>query len=446
MPPGLEAITAAPMPAHRDEWEYRVLAHPRLLREIAEHVDGPFHLLYPERVTRNIRSFQRVFAHKGVVGAIYYGKKANKSPAIVRACVAAGVGVDVSSPGELRAALRGGVAGRDLMVTGPAKSYELLVLAARHEAVIAIGDLDELAHLAALGLPARIVLRALPPHSTSRFGMTGNELDLAALTLVHNSRIRLEGYSFHLRGYEVAARAELAADLIRRCREARVLGHPVTTLSIGGGFGVDYVPAAAWKTFRAGVNPEWFHAGHAPRPDSYYPYHCPVPGAAMLAAILDHGDLAAHLRAAGIRLAIEPGRALLDRAGSTVFAVQGVKTRTAEGHPYRILTVNGTSLSVSEQWFGTEYLPDPVLWPELPGTVTPSCVGGASCLEDDMISWRRIPLPRPAEKDDLLIYPNTAGYQMDSNESEFHELPIPPKVVLRPGDGERPFIWEPDGP
>ncbi|MEV8419056.1 hypothetical protein AB0P45_36665, partial [Streptomyces niveus] len=30
---------------------------------------------------------------------------------------------------------------------------------------------------------------------------------------------------------------------------------------------------------------------------------------------------------------------------------------------------------------------------------------------------------------DLLVYPNTAGYQMDSNESPFHDLAIPPKVV-----------------
>jgi diaminopimelate decarboxylase len=54
-----------------------------------------------------------------------------------------------------------------------------------------------------------------------------------------------------------------------------------------------------------------------------------------------------------------------------------------------------------------------------------------------MLSWRRVPLPRPAEVGDLLIYPNTAGYQMDSNESAFHELPIPLKVVLHDAPGER---------
>ncbi|MCU1643393.1 MAG: lysA [Nocardia sp.] len=435
------------MPAYRDEWEVRLLRHSDLLRDIAEDIGGPFHLIYPARVTANIKAFQSVFTGKGVVGSIYYGKKANKSRAVVHACTAADAGVDVASLGELDAAVAAGVAGSDLMVTGPAKSDELLARSAQQGALIAIDDLDELARLKATGAPARTVLRALPPHSESRFGLTDNELDLA-LTSIDPESIRMEGFSFHLTGYEMTARAEMTAALIPRCREARSLGHPVTTISIGGGFGVDYVPAAAWDTFRGGVNPRWFHSGHAPAPEKYYPYHFPTPGAAMLDAILEYHDLADRLRANGIGVAIEPGRALLDCAGSTVFRVQGVKTRTAHGHPYDIATVNGTSLSLSEQWFESEYLPDPTLWPPRPGSTTPTCVGGCSCLEVDMLSWRRIPLQRAAESGDLLIYPNTAGYQMDSNESAFHELPIPPKVVLRAdahtedADGHWHFKWD----
>ena len=38
--------------------------------------------------------------------------------------------------------------------------------------------------------------------------------------------------------------------------------------------------------------------------------------------------------------------------------------------------------------------------------------------------------PRRPRIGDLLVYPNTAGYQMDSNESRFHDLALPPKVVI----------------
>ncbi|RDI52799.1 diaminopimelate epimerase [Nocardia mexicana] len=428
------AITAAALPAHSDEWERRLLAHPDLLADIAFAVSGPFHVMYPARVGRNVDEFRRVFESAGVDGAIYYGKKANKAACVVRACAEHGAGVDVASIGELSSALAHGIRGEDLMVTGPAKSGELLWLAARHGATIAVDEHAELDRLVALDIPVRALLRVLPEGSASRFGMTRDELDIA-LTRTDLGPVRIEGFSFHLSGYDPVPRAELAATLVDRCREARALGHPATTISIGGGFAVDYVSGEHWADFTETVTSRRFHSGKSF--DSYYPYHSAVAGPAALAAVLDHRDLAKHLRDNAIRLAIEPGRALLDRAGSTVFRVQGAKTRTAHGHPYQLLTVDGTSLSLSEQWFDSEYLPDPVLWPTRPGAVTPASVGAATCLESDMLSWRRIPLPRPAASGDLLVYPNTAGYQMDSNESAFHELPIPPKVVLHEAPGGR---------
>lgn len=436
-------IVAPAMPAHIDDWERRVLADPHLLADIAFAVGGPFHLMYPARVAENIRGFRDAFARAGVDGLVYYGKKANKAACVARACAENGAGVDVSSVGELTAALAAGVRGGELMVTGPAKSDDLLWLAVRHGALIAVdslGELDRLGAIASAANPARVLLRVLPAGSASRFGMTEDELDRAQSVIAAAGPrglepIQLEGFSFHLSGYDAIARAEQAADLIDRCAAARELGHPVGTISIGGGFGVDYVPERAWREFTDGVDRSWFHAGKSF--GSYYPYHFPAPGPAMLAEILAHGDLARRLRDKDIRLAVEPGRALLDRAGSTVFRVQGSKIRHADGQPYQLLTVDGTSLSLSEQWFDSEYLPDPVLWPSSSGEPTPTSVGAASCLESDMLSWRRVPLPRRAEEGDLLVYPNTAGYQMDSNESAFHELPIPPKVVLSDGREDR---------
>jgi diaminopimelate decarboxylase len=51
--------------------------------------------------------------------------------------------------------------------------------------------------------------------------------------------------------------------------------------------------------------------------------------------------------------------------------------------------------------------------------------------------------PRPG---DLLVYVNTAGYQMDSNESAFHDLPLPPKIVVErhPGAPRWRFDEHPD--
>ncbi|UFS93677.1 Y4yA family PLP-dependent enzyme [Nocardia huaxiensis] len=448
-------IAAAPMPAHRDAWEQWLIADAETLFHIAATVAGPFHVLYPERVGRNIRGFRQAFEAAGVQRfAVYYGKKANKADCVVEECAKNGAGVDVSSAEELSAALAGGVAGGDLVVTGPAKSDALLARAAAETALIALDALDELERLITLGVPARVTLRMRDPRRESRFGMSEPQLHSAVRRIAEHrivgARISLEGFSFHLSGYAVEPRAELAHRLITLGLAAREHCPEISTISIGGGFGVDYVPAANWAAFQAGMTPDWFHAGRAPALDNYYPYHFDNPGPGMLRAILRHTDpstgrtLTARLNAAGLCLAIEPGRAVLDGAGCTVFRVQGVKELHArvngEQHPYLVLTADGTSLSLSEQWFASEFLPDPALvsrHPDEQAEPLPACVGGASCLEDDMISRRRIPLPRRARTGDLLVYPNTAGYQMDSNESAFHELPVPRKVVLRddPGGG-----------
>ncbi|GAB3753096.1 alanine racemase [Microlunatus parietis] len=426
------AIMAPPLTAYRDPWERGLLADPDLLAALARAAGGPFHVLHPERVISNVTAFRAALAESGVTGTVHYARKANKAACVIDACARAGAGADVSSVGELQAALGAGIRGSDLMITGPAKPDRLLWLAARHDGLIAIDAPDELERLIMIAgpEPARVLLRVRPPGSSSRFGFGATELDAAVTRIGDAPALRLHGFGFHLSGYDPAARTRLAGTLIERCLGARALGHPADTISIGGGFAVDYAGASEWAAFADGLPGAWCHGEQDVR--DLYPYHAEVAGAAMLTAVLRADRLAERLRDNGIRLAVEPGRALLDRAGCSVFGVLGVKTLTARGLPYRMITVDGSSLSLSEQWFGSEYLPDPVLWPagDPAALPVPTSVGGATCLESDLLSRRRIPLAREPRIGDLLVYPNTAGYQMDSNESSFHNQPIPPKFVL----------------
>ena len=47
-----------------------------------------------------------------------------------------------------------------------------------------------------------------------------------------------------------------------------------------------------------------------------------------------------------------------------------------------------------------------------------------------MITWRKIEFDSKPERGDLLVYFNTAGYQMDSNESTFHKIPVLEKYII----------------
>ncbi|MGV9268247.1 Y4yA family PLP-dependent enzyme [Kitasatospora sp. NPDC003701] len=449
---------ALTLPAHPDPGHDAILAG-GLLQELSHAFGGPFHFVLPERFDANLAAFHRALDESGVEGKVYFAKKANKAAAFVERCAQVGAGVDVAGHGELREALGHGVRGEDLVVTGPAKAGQLLRVAALQGALIAVDSLDELERVLRLETPrpVRVLLRRFPPSQPgSRFGMDDDQLDRAMLRCAAaGDRIRMEGFSFHLSGYAVRPRVDLAGDLIELCLKARVLGLRADRISIGGGFAVDYASAEHWQAFLAAQGPDDYHARKSFTTGDFYPYHSPVAGADALRAVLaarPHGTgdpLAARLRDAGVMLLVEPGRALLDGAGSSVFGVQGVKDRAG----YGIVTVDGTSLSLSEQWFNSEYLPDPVLLTDGPATDRTAdrpdgpagdrtgdaeyraCVGGASCLDSDLLTWRKIAFPARPRVGDLLVYPNTAGYQMDSNESPFHDLPLPPKVVIHHDNG-----------
>ncbi|GAA5075740.1 alanine racemase [Nocardia iowensis] len=436
------------LPAVEQEWQRRVRTDQHLLFDIHHAVGGPFHVVYPAQFAENLRSFQKTLAGHGVRGQVYYGKKANKAGCWLPAIADLDGAVDVASEPELVHALAHGVRGRDIGVTGAAKTDALLRLAARHDCVVAIDALDELERIAEIARSAgrvRILLRRLPPNAPdSRFGLSAADLDTAIARCVRlRPWVELIGFSFHLDGYAVAPRAELAFDLIRLCASTKAQGLPVDTLSIGGGFACRYLREDDWNGFLAHRRDDWFHAGK--QFGKFYPYAQDPTGADMLDAILattfEGGTLAKHLRDNDIQLFIEPGRALLIDAGFTVFPVLGYKHNA----DYGITTVHGLSMSVSEQWKGSEFLPDPILVPRkhdpAAGPIA-SCVGGASCMEYDVLTWRKVPLPQRPEYGDLLLYPNTAGYQMDKNESEFHQLPLPPKVVITDAEGR--FRWRLD--
>ncbi|OXM52663.1 alanine racemase [Amycolatopsis alba] len=426
-----------PLPALERPWARR-LRDSETLWEIARGVGGgPFHVIHPATFAGNLGELVAALAAERVEGTVYYGKKANKAAAWLRECTRPGTGVDVASVPELVHALGNGVRGEAIGVTGAAKPDGLLWLALRHRCLIAVDAADELERVARLatelGETAEVLLRVRPPSAPdSRFGFAPDALKAAVRGCAEP--VVLRGFSFHLDGYDPVPRAELAASLIELCRDARTLGHPASKISIGGGIAVSYVDAESWARFESGRHDGWFHARR--NPATTYPYHQAPTGAAMVTAVLRHEidgkPLAQRLRDNRIELLLEPGRALVDGAGFTVFPVLGCKP--AEDH--LITTVAGLSMSLSEQWKGSEFLPDPVLVRRdgPGGTPVRTIVAGSSCMEYDVLTWRAVELPARPRIGDLLVYPNTAGYQMDKNESGFHQLPLPPKVVA---DGDR---------
>ncbi|SEL64062.1 diaminopimelate decarboxylase [Stigmatella aurantiaca] len=396
--------------------------------------------MFPESIQRNIHNFQTVLEKRSVEGHILYALKANKSAVAADVSANAGIGLDASSLAELRHGLAHGAPGSRIGITGPIKDARLLSLAALHGCLVTIDALSELISFKNLlnrldaSAQPRILLRWRPAsQDTSRFGMPKAELDECLQLLASSPRLKLEGFSFHLGGYSIEERAQGIVYLAAALERARNAGFSCTKLNIGGGMTVSYLEAGTWREFLTKNAPELFHSGRTFA--DFYPYHTDFPGHQFLARLLDwplsHGGTVAEmLRYKRLCLLLEPGRSLLDQAGITLFRVRGMK-RSNHGHG--IVTVEGSSFSLSEQWFNSEFLPDPLLL-KAPGNTQRepvlACVSGSTCLEQDMVSWRKIAWEATPEPGDLLVYANTAGYQMDSNESAFHHNPIPEKIAV----------------
>ncbi len=441
------------------------LQHPRVAALLCDHrdlltdlVDGlgsPLHIVLPEIFEENLARLRQIFTDAGVDADILFAKKANKADCFVRAAAAAGAGVDVASTPELVKALAGGVAGSRIGISGPEKDDTLHTLAVRHGCMIAVDSIDELRRLIATvertGGPARVLLRSrADSQPTSRFGMVAAERQAAVeLCASHGESVVLLGFSFHLSGYRTAERATVADDMIEHCLDARRRGiESASVVDIGGGLPVRYVEPQLWQDFLDQNASVHYHADK--QFADFYPYGGQTSAEAMAeilrSSVGGRESLAEKASRHGIRFVIEPGRALLDQAGFTVYRVQQVDDRRPEDG-YAILTVAGSSFSLSEQWFNSDYLPDPVLLSasSTTGEMFPACVAGSTCLESDMVTWRKIAFPRPVHRGDHLVYLNTAGYQMDSNESPFHDAPLPLKVVLQLGDGIGVPRWRLDG-
>ncbi|MFE0678115.1 alanine racemase [Streptomyces sp. NPDC058867] len=429
--------------------------HRVLLADLLDGLGSPLHIVLPEIFEENVTALRRAFAESGATADILFAKKANKADCYAKSAAAVGAGIDVASTPELVKALAGGVPGHRIGVSGPEKDDALLSLAVRHGCMVAVDSVSELRRLAATARVARlradVLLRArATSQPTSRFGLSAADRAAAVgLCAELDDHIRLRGFSFHLNGYSAAERATAANEMIDHCLDARRRGaRSAELVDIGGGLPVRYVDPRRWEAFVEQNEPAHYHADKSFQ--DFYPYGG-QPAAQAVRAIMAHpvdgvGSLSAKAARHGVRFVVEPGRALLDQAGFTMFRVQQVDDRRADDG-YAIVTVEGSSFSLSEQWFNSDYLPDPLLMSARPAPVEtfPACVAGSTCLESDLVTWRKIGFPRPVRRGDHLVYLNTAGYQMDSNESPFHDAALPLKAVLRLGDGGAPPRWRLDG-
>lgn len=428
------------IPARLSQETRSFLDEERMISDLVSGFGSPLNVMFPEAIRENVEAFRSVLETSGLAGDVLFAAKANKSEAALEVAAASEIGVDASSLYEQRAALAHGVPGGKISLSGPLKDPRLMALAIQQGSSIALDSPEEVEQLIRVcaqvlsDAPTRVLLRTSEVTSRpTRFGLDRQGLD-HAYRLLRDPRFHVEGFSFHLDGYSTDERVAATCGAFEELERARSAGFTPDVINIGGGFRVAYVEPEDWEAFKRRVSdPTLFFKGQTF--GHFYPYSSTDSKEAGLRKVLgapfssSGSTVAETLREASVRIFVEPGRSLLDQAGLTLFRVKGMKTAS---NGEKLVQVDGNMNHLSEQWFGTDFVPDPILIRRnisLPTTPIAASVAGNTCMESDMVTWRKVNFDATPQAGDILVYANTAGYQMDSNETGFHRLPLPEKVV-----------------
>jgi diaminopimelate decarboxylase len=453
---------------------FDLVRRPDVLRELVESHGSPVNLVTAEPFVRNGRALRQTAGKSGVDVGVYFARKANKCLTYVQAAHAEGWGIDVSGFDEAVQVLECGVPPHKLVVTAAVKPRKLLELIAARRIPTVLDNPQEVRDLAdalrntpRVGgpLPVAIRLSGFTHDGENLYSRFGFDVESAA-TQVRElwaepgipDAMRIEGAHFHLDGYDPAERRSGIASCLGFAEALPPEVGRIEWIDMGGGLPVRYLEdvhgwESFWRELRAallGRRPPITYRNHGlglvaaggsiAGEARSYPYGQQRTAAMWLTEVLEgtgnggSSTVARSLARRGIALRCEPGRSLLDGAGVTVARVAWVKNHPA-GHRIAALEMNRTQCRTSSD----DFLVDPLLVPSRSGRVVSDPAGtfltGAYCIENEMLSWRRLEFPRGLEPGDLVMWPNTAGYFMHFLESRSHQMPLARNLVWDPSTG-----------
>jgi diaminopimelate decarboxylase len=280
---------------------------------LAEQFGTPLYVYDLNVVTRALEALRRALPERFDIA---YAVKANPALAVIGHLARLGTGADVSSAGELAAAVRAGVPGDRIVATGPGKADGFLRSAVRAGlravSVESPGELSRLERIAAEeGTPVPVLLRMASTDPMSRaagadrgilkFGMARGDAAAAAAKAASSPWLHLRGvHCFGATNVLDAARLadHVAATVGAALEVTTAAGIRLELVDVGGGLGVPYEP----------------HESTLDLADYGRRLH------ALDAA------WSADPALAGIQVILEPGRFLVGPAGAYLSRVTDVKT------------------------------------------------------------------------------------------------------------------------
>ena len=359
-------------------------------------------------------------------GTVYYASKAFICTEVARWIKEIGIGIDVSTGGEMAVALAGSIDPSKIEVHGNNKSLGEIekAISVGVEAIV-IDSLYEIERVAEAAKKAgkvqRVLLRITPgiqahthesiatAHEDVKFGFSiasGAAWAAIAAVRTHPS-LELRGVHAHIgsqifgyKSFEILS--ERLISLLAQYRDE--FKGELPELDLGGGFGIAYMPGDETVDPHEAMN--------------------------ALAAAVTKNCATHNLQIP--RVSIEPGRAIVGPTMFTLYEVGTVKDVTLENGTHRryISIDGGMSDNIRPSLYGAEYTTILANRTSTAPHVSSRLVG-KHCETGDIVI-REIDLPDDIVPGDLLAVPATGAYGR-SMASNYNHVPRPPVVAVIDG-------------
>jgi diaminopimelate decarboxylase len=359
-------------------------------------------------------------------GTVYYASKAFICTELARWIKEIGIGIDVSTGGEMAVALAGCIDPAKIEVHGNNKSLGEIekAIAVGVESIV-IDSLYEIERVAEAAQKAgkvqRVLLRITPgiqahthesiatAHEDVKFGFSiASGAAWAAITAVRtHPSLELRGIHAHIgsqifgyKSFEILSERLIA--LLAQYRDE--FKSELPELDLGGGYGIAYLPGDETVD--------------------------PVEAMNALAAAVTKNCATHNLQIP--RVSIEPGRAIVGPTMFTLYEVGTVKDVTLENGTHRryISVDGGMSDNIRPSLYGAEYTTILANRTSTAAHVSSRLVG-KHCETGDIVI-REIDLPDDIVPGDLLAVPATGAYGR-SMASNYNHVPRPPVVAVKDG-------------
>jgi len=389
---------------------------------LAKKYGTPLYVMDQTTIEDSCRNYMTTFSHPKIETEVIYASKAFLTLAMCRLIRDEGLSLDVVSGGELYTAMKAEYPAEKIYFHGNNKTVDEMIMALNYGVRRIVIDneteIEMLEYLCSeLDRSVEVLIRLNPgieahtheyiqtANNDSKFGISIHSDHICTVVnrLTDSYYIDLKGFHYHIGSQILDAESFTRAidtmmDFLDKTRSE--CGYTALELNLGGGFGI-YYSEEDTPLDVDGTMKQIFKTVLTKSKEIKFP----VP-----------------------KLLIEPGRAIVGNAGTTLYKVGGIK-ETYGGRVF-VFVDGGMADNPRTALYGSIY--EAALANKMPIEPSVKYTVAGKCCESGDILIKDILLP-PAERDDILAIASTGAYNY-SMASNYNRLRKPAVVFVKDGN------------